>query len=293
MSEPIGVSKHVGLWTLSVLIKHIGLWILSVLIADFFAYYLSLNTAGCRLIAGEGTHTETTTGRLIQRMHGDHIKYSFVANGRTFVAIGRARKKPVEWIVAGNPLVIFYDPHNPSISVLEISEFELECGELLGVSGYAVILCSILGISTRIFVALKERRQLVMTRVPKIAMIAAEIQTLAASASAACLFVISGAAGIYKYPGNFILAAVLSILPALWAVLAAQGLWRGSRVGWVASIVGDLICFGLLIWCGMRGPLAIAASGALLGTPIILLLLPQVTGFYLQGRNAGLLRGSA
>lgn len=261
-------------------LKHVGLWFLSVLLAGMFAYYLTENTTACRFLNVPESETATTTGRFIERVRGSYIRYSFVANGKTFVAAGWVGKKPMDWVEAGNPLIVSYDPRNPSINVLEVTDAGADCYESGIGSFLAVLLCSILSVAARIFLFMKERGRPVRTRVPRAAAIAAEIQNTAALATSACLFWISVGADIYKFPQNMVMAVLLSSLPVLWGVLAARGLREGGRVGWFASIVGDVISFVLLIWCGMRAPLALGASGALLGAPLILLLLPHVVRFY-------------
>jgi hypothetical protein len=277
-------------------LKQAGLWCLSVLLVAFFAFYLGVNTAECRLSEfSEFSESvvATTTGRFIQRVGGSGVRYSFVANGKTFTAVGLFRDKPIESIEAGSPLGVSYDSGNPSVSsVLVASEMLDECNyEQAPACFFIVFLCSILGIAARGSLTFRKRQRPVLARIPTAAAVAGEMQNLAALATAACLFWIldNRLTDIHDFPGSFVLAAILliativfiSILPILWAGSAALGLWSGSRLGWLASIVGDAICLGLLIWCGMRGPLGIAVSAALLGTPITLLFLPQVARFYL------------
>ena len=269
-------------------LKQAGLWCLSVLLVVFFAYYLTLNTAECRLtLETSDSIVATTAGRFVEQLGGNRIRYSFVANGKTFTAAGLFQDKSIG---PGRSLVVSYDSRNPSISsVLGDSEMEDECNDESSL--LIVFLCSFLGAAARGSLALRKRRRPVSTWVPTAARVAGEMQNLAALATAACLFWIlfKTVADVSDIPGSFVLAAVLliarivfiSILPILWAVQVALGLSSGSRLGWLASIAGDIICLGLLIWCGMRGPLGIAASIALLGTPIILLLLPRTARFYL------------
>jgi hypothetical protein len=270
--------------------KQAGLWCLSVLSAAFFTFYLSLNTAACTLDGLEAMEKpiSTATGQVVQRIGGSDIRYSFVANGRAFTAVGQVDDGPVERFEAGNPLIVIYDPSDPSVSVPEVSEYWMsglqnDCGNFNRYALYVVLSCSLLGVGARVFLALKRRSFSGASGARKEATIAAELQSFAALATAASFLWISGfgSQGILEPPRNLAVGVILSLLPVLWAVLAAQGLRYGSRVGWLASIVGDIVCLGILIWCGMRGPLGLAASVALLGTPIVLLLLPRVARFYL------------
>jgi hypothetical protein len=147
----------------------------------------------------------------------------------------------------------------------------------------ATILCLILGAFARPFLAVQKQLQRRAPEIPKAATIAAEIQNQAALVTAACVFWAAAGADVFKFPWDLAAAAMLSAFLVLWAVSAALGLWRGNRAAWHASIAGSLVCVGLLVWCGGRNPLFTLTSSALLGAPLILLLLPRATNFYFAG----------
>jgi hypothetical protein len=97
------------MFTLTGVLKQAGLWCLSVILAGLFAYDLTRDTPACVLLRSPEGSTASTTARFIGRVRGSYIKYSFVANGKTFTATGWVGTRPLEWVEAGNPLVVSYD----------------------------------------------------------------------------------------------------------------------------------------------------------------------------------------
>lgn len=83
-------------------------------------------------------------------------------------------------------------------------------------------------------------------------------------------------------------AAVLGV-PALVALIAWFGLWRGKRWGWWLTVLIDLgffAAFGYSLiddgWHNIDGALVALTVTALV--PVVYLAAPRVRGFYWQGR---------
>lgn len=188
---------------------------------------------------------------------------------------------------AGTALAVIYDTRNPSINVAATSDIGADCYESGIGSFLAAFFCAILGIVARLILAFRKPPPAAIAP-PRAAAVVAEIQNVSALSTSACLFWVVGSLDIYEFPGNLIVAGMLSLLPVLWGVFAAQGLYRGKRIGWQLSFAGDIISFGILYWCGMRSPFAMAAAGVLLGIPVVLLLLPDMTGAFLKASGGEL-----
>ena len=148
------------------------------------------------------------------------------------------------------------------------------CGDEIGLGVTAVIMGAGIGIGGREFLVWTKRPG--VDKAPSPVAIVGEMQILVVTATAVCLFRIT------EIFGNFVAAFVVSMLPALWAIFATGRLWDGVRTGWFASILGNIICLGLVVWAGPRNPIALAIVSIVVGTPLLLLCMPKVVRFYLR-----------
>jgi len=267
-------------------IAALGLCFLTGVLSVLLIFFLGFNTPACRICLQASSMVipryegfGLTTGQFLGRAQGGNIKYTYVVDGRTFTAKEWIDDWDIEKISSGTPLPVLYDYRNPSIHILKFNANETVCNAF-GENGlYALRYLLPAALIPHLLFAWRMQRTSLAGSVPRRLMLVIPVQNMAAVVVATCSLLVLEPILMVE---PLVLLKMVSIVAVGWATLAAEGLWRRSRIGWLASILGDAGCFALLVWCGMRGPIGLAASGALLGVPIAMLLCTEMVAFYFR-----------
>jgi hypothetical protein len=227
----------------------------------------------------------TTTARFDARAHGRYIRYSFVAGGRTFTAIGWVGERPIEWVESGHQLLVFYDSRDPSISLLEVTGMETGCNDAFAGAAFALLSAGLLGLAARGFSAWKGRRE-PPSKAPAAVVAAIELQSVTALVTAASLFLALEKTGLFRYPVNLAVGAVASALPVLWSLVASRVMLRPGVGGWLVSVLGTLASGAFVVRSApSAAPTAIAVI--VFVVPAAILLSPRVARSYLSPDKHG------